>query len=85
MELKCALNESGCSSCNVKNSSGANSFPNGFNDHHCHAANCESNNDYVHSVHIEWSYCFSDQQVAIFLIYEVSIVRLNKFYEDRVQ
>jgi len=44
-----------------------------------------SRND-VHSVHTETSYRISDQQVAIFfLIYEVSIVRLNKFYDDRVQ
>ena len=86
MELKRALNEGDCPSCDVKNSSGADDLPNEANDGHYHPATCESNNDDVHSVHTETSYRISDQQVAIFfLIYEDSIVRLNKFYDDRVQ
>ena len=86
IELKRALNEGDCPSCDVKNSSGADDLPNEANDGHYHPATCESNNDDVHSVHTETSYRISDQQVAIFfLIYEDSIMRLNKFYDDRVQ
>jgi hypothetical protein len=86
MELKRALNEGDCSSCDAKNSSGADDLPSGANDGHCHPAACESTNDDVHSVHTETSYRINDQQVAnFFLIYEDSIVRLNEFYDDRVQ
>jgi len=45
-----------------------------------------SNDDDVHSVHTESSYCISDnQKAAYFRIYEDSILRLTQFYWERVQ
>jgi hypothetical protein len=86
MELKRALNEGHCTSCDVKSSCNSDGLRHGANDGDCHTAACEINNDDVHSVHTESSYRISDHQVAnFFLIYDDSIVRLNMFYHDRVQ